>query len=264
MADPAIRGQRIVDELLPMILEDGMGIEVKYGFPSEATPGLHASAGMTYDTAGQLPQWVRWQNGRAVHEDAPRIPRPRGSGRSAHKPPRVGSRGRTSSVEEVDRVSFERWALHFDDSPERSSTIATAIHVRDGAHVRWRWLARPEGGWRVLVARATSADDSGIDGYLAFSVTGRRGHIGDLLAVTPEAQRASSGCAIRQLRGRAIARFSSCRIRGPVVPKVVRRAGFQARGQGPKVEMFAVAEWVPACVNELSSWYLTFGDTDHD
>ena len=214
-----------------------------------------------------LPQWVRWQTGRAVHADAPRVPRVVGAllGRAGPCGPFDGtgpSRHRDLVAVAVDAASFDTWAPAFDELAERSKEFVSAILIRDAAYGHWRWIRHPGPPWKLMVVPRAGTES--IDGYVAFALRDGQGRIADLLAWDERSMLALVRAATRQLGRDGAERIMIELIDPrPWAADVLRRCAFLPRGQGPVASVGRYTRELPESVNELSSWYMTLADSDH-
>jgi GNAT superfamily N-acetyltransferase len=266
MIDPEIRGTGLNTALVDPINECLARADVSCGFPGGATMRVAEKAGWAMDVAGCLPQWVRWQSGHAVHADATWIPRLAGAiGAAAFRLPSVvlARARRRRPVADVDLASFDRWASAFDDLAAASREFATAVVVRDARHIRWRWLDRPGPAWHMTVV--PRPETSGIDGFVVYGARAGQGRIVDLLASDAAAMQSLVLAAIDRLSREGVDRilFELADPRSWSA-RVLRRCGFMRRGHGPTMTVTPRAPWMPESVRDLRTWYVTFGDTDHD
>jgi GNAT superfamily N-acetyltransferase len=239
MIDPEAQGQGLGAMLLsPKDMEWG---DMHCGFPAASTLRAAAKAGRPIAVSGDVPQWVRWQSGAAVHADAGWIPKRVGAvavGALRVSTTLQSRLRRRRRVIDVDAASFDQWAHAFDGLAEAS---------------------------REFAAVAPSADASGIDGFIVYGVQAGQGRIVDLLAVDATAMQSLLLTAIDRLSRDGVERILFELVdHRPWVARVLRRCGFLRRGRGPAITVFPFASWISGNLSDLRTWYLTFGDTDHD
>jgi len=257
MVDPAHRGRGISKLLRGAERPPTRALSIH--FPRGNIPPLKSRR------IGRLTQWVRWEQPTALREDAPWLPV--GVSRVAVAATRVAARGasfrhRRIRCCELSPENFAGEEAALDALDLRSGVIAPFVMRRDAAHVRWRWLDRPD-PWRVVVASDVGGDPESVIGYVAFTVLDSQCRIGDILAFDP----ATMGALIRAVTksssperpGRTLFELNDPR---PWPAKVLRLAGFLPRGEGPQVSVRLTDERLPESLVRLSSFYLTAGDTD--
>ncbi len=137
--------------------------------------------------------------------------------------------------------------------------------VRDAAWVRWRFLGAPDGGYRVLLARASAAP-AGYVAYRCVDTSGRRtGFVADLCVAPDDPATAAAllGAALEDLWA-----LGAAAARAPVAPGSALSAHFATAGFRPAGGAFQL-EIVPlgagiaaAALGDPAAWLVAGGDFD--
>jgi hypothetical protein len=229
-------------------------------FPSAAAQAVAAKSPRTLTPLFEVPQWVRWRTGRAVHESNPRVPSPVGRVLTvAQSLAALGGRPRSKG-----RTITPGWAdaEELDALVERTCSAARCIRVRDAAYLRWRWRDQPGRSWSMV---ACHDRDGRLGGWAVAGLdpsSPRRGRIVDLLAEDSACTTALVAAAHARLI-RAGAEVTTCELHDPRpwARSAMHRAGFIHRPGGPMARCGPQspehADWALP-----SSWYVTSGDTD--
>jgi hypothetical protein len=164
-------------------------------------------------------------------------------------------------VEET-RTTDDEW----DDLLVRASASYPALVRRDQTYVRWRYLAAPDGGFRLLAARSRRGR---LVGWAAFRRLGAELVWGDAL-VEPE-----HAASMRSLLAAAIAAAAPddatappARIAGWFSPRpgwwlaALRELGFERRPQPQDLGLMCVPFLLPDAPALLARSYWTQGDSD--
>jgi glycosyltransferase involved in cell wall biosynthesis len=156
-----------------------------------------------------------------------------------------------------DRLALSARGEDFDEIWEEARRWHAVAGARDGAFVRWRYLAAPQ-----PVAVHVLRRDGRPRGFLATAVLGRRLVVLDLLAASPSDVGPLAGAAV------ALASASGCReVATRLNPRTaygraLERRGFLRGRDRPRFQVLSRAP-LPALFR-ARGWHLTYGDEDVD
>jgi GNAT superfamily N-acetyltransferase len=234
--------------------------DLRISFPTEAVLRLKRPA-VNSRELGELPMWVRWRTARSLAESrSGAVGGPiagallgvwRGVARLRAAAARVTVAEASSLGADVDALAHDAqgWSV--------------ASRTRDAAYLRWRWIDQPESDWTVLTARRRGRL-TGVVVFGRWPASGSTGRIVDLLASDAPSHSALLDAAAQRLEagGADLVELMHADSRS-WVRRATRFAGFARRGDGPTVLVSRQDDGLSeASCQELTSWYLTAGDTD--